>query len=94
MVTTLEGTVGMRHAYDDFCIDGTGNAYVTMHNSSLRKITAGGVQTRLAVEHGGVKLLDPTAAVMDGEGRGIWVCTGGSVVDGVKVGGQVIWVEI
>lgn len=94
VVARLEGEIGMGNAYDDFCIDGEGNAYVTLHDSSVRKITAERVQTNFVGGGEGVKFLDPTAAVMDADGQGIWVCTGGSVVDGLKIGGQVVWVRI
>lgn len=52
------------------------------------------MQTRLVGGGEWLEVLDPTAAVMDEKGKRIWIYSGGSVVDSVKAGGQVVWVKI
>ncbi|CAG8962332.1 hypothetical protein HYFRA_00005387 [Hymenoscyphus fraxineus] len=88
IIARLTGEISLLNAYDDFALDDAGNAYVSVHSTSLQKITAAGVQTTVATQ-----LKDPTAAAMSGDGEYVYVSTGGGIIDGVTYGGQVLRVK-
>jgi hypothetical protein len=91
----LNGEAGMRNAYDDFCVDERGDAFIAVHSGTVEKVTSEGIRTTIAGEEKGegVVLRDPTSCVMAGDGKSFYLCTGGSVVDGVKFGGQVVRIK-
>lgn len=73
IMARLAGDNSLLNAYDDFALDAAGNAYVSVHSTSLQKITPAGVQTTVATQ-----LKDPTAAAMSGDGKYVYVSTGGA----------------
>jgi len=93
VIARLEGAVNMGNAYDDFAFDEAGNAYVSLHSYSVMKISPDGTQTTFA---GGSDMFfkEPTSAALSGDGKSIYVATGGTTLDGVVYGGQVIQLTI
>ncbi|TVY45274.1 hypothetical protein LSUB1_G000464 [Lachnellula subtilissima] len=92
-LATLED-VGFSNAYDDFAFDGSGNAYVALHSFSVVKITPEGEQTVFAGGGNSTFIKEPTSVALAGDGKAIFVSTGGATVDGTVYGGQVIKVDL
>ncbi|TVY14110.1 hypothetical protein LARI1_G008167 [Lachnellula arida] len=90
----LKGAVGFSNAYDDFAFDGSGNAYVALHSYSVIKITPDGQQTVFAGGGNSTFFKEPTSVALAGDGKAIFVSTGGTTLDGTVYGGQVIKVGI
>ncbi|TVY27875.1 hypothetical protein LHYA1_G003043 [Lachnellula hyalina] len=86
--------VGFSNAYDDFAFDGSGNAYVALHSFSVVKITPEGEQTVFAGGGNSTFFKEPTSVALAGDGKAIFVTTGGATVDGTVYGGQVIKVDL
>ncbi|CAG8984082.1 hypothetical protein HYALB_00003024 [Hymenoscyphus albidus] len=80
IIARLAGEISLLNAYDDFALDAAGNAYVSVHSTSLQKITPAGVQTTVATQ-----LKDPTAAAMSGHGEYVYISTGGGIIDGARL---------
>jgi sugar lactone lactonase YvrE len=76
--------------YDDFTFDAEGNAYVTVHRSSVVKITPDSTQTIIARGEGDPFLKDPTSAALANDGNSIYVVTGGDPRGSPPKGGQVV----
>ncbi|KAK3984453.1 hypothetical protein QBC44DRAFT_336965 [Cladorrhinum sp. PSN332] len=102
----LVGETGFENAYDDFVLDErTGDAYVTWHDRSLVRLRRQGRTWRQEVivgrtdgigsvgEAGAVVLKAPTAVILGKGGRELFVTTAGQV-NGTRVGGQVVRVEL
>jgi len=94
VITKLQGAVSMSNAYDDFAFDREGNAYVALHSFSVRKISANGVQTNLAGGGNNTFFKEPTSVALSRDGKSIYVSTGGTTLDGVVFGGQIIQVSL
>ncbi|EPE35808.1 Calcium-dependent phosphotriesterase [Glarea lozoyensis ATCC 20868] len=92
VIARLEGQVGMGNAYDDFDVDGEGNAWLAVHDRSVQKVSVDGTTTMVRGGEG-VVFRAPTAVVMAGDGKSFFLSTGGGVVNGVEYGGQVWSVE-
>ncbi|KAI2469547.1 hypothetical protein F4781DRAFT_431255 [Annulohypoxylon bovei var. microspora] len=89
-ISQLDGPITMGNAYDDFTFDRKGNAYVTLHPSSINKITPDGEQTTFAGGAVNKTFQHPTSAVLANDGRSIYVSTGGDYTSSSSGGGQVI----
>jgi len=94
VIARLGGTVNMSNAYDDFAFDEAGNAYVTVHSYSVMKISLEGNQTTYAGGGNDTFLKEPTSAALSGDGKSVYIATGGASLDGVVHGGQVIQLAI
>jgi hypothetical protein len=69
---------GMGHAFDDFTLDSDGNAYVTLHNNEIVKITPDGTQTTFAGGNDSTVFKNPTSAATSQDGKSIYVATAGA----------------
>ncbi|PQE24171.1 Six-bladed beta-propeller protein [Rutstroemia sp. NJR-2017a BVV2] len=94
VIATLSGTISVTNAYDDFAFDNDGNAYVALHSYSVVKITPSGKQTTYVGGGNSTFFKEPTSAALSNDGSFIYVSTGGTVLDGVTYGGQVIQVSV
>lgn len=92
-IAQLDGPITVENAYDDFTFDREGNAYVTLHSSTIVKITPDGEQSTFAGGNSSTTFLEPTSAVLANDGKSIYVSTGGNYDSGAG-GGQVVQVEI
>ncbi|KAL9114310.1 MAG: hypothetical protein Q9227_001732 [Pyrenula ochraceoflavens] len=81
-------------AHDDLAVDREGNAYVTVHGNAVVRVKTNGEQEVVAGGGESTVLKEPTSAVMAGDGKSIFVSTGGSMVEGESYGGQVVEVKI
>ncbi|TVY31377.1 hypothetical protein LOCC1_G008956, partial [Lachnellula occidentalis] len=90
----LDGEVGFSNAYDDFAFDGSGNAYVALHSYSVLRITPDGQQTVFAGGGNSTVFKEPTSVALAGDGKAVFVSTGGTTLDGTVYGGQVIKVGL
>jgi hypothetical protein len=68
---------GMGHAFDDFTLDFDGNAYVTLHNNEIVKITPDGTQVTFAGGGDSTVFRNPTSAATAQDGNSIYVATAG-----------------
>jgi len=94
MVARLEGDVSTTHAYDDFTFDYSRNAYLALHSYAVVKITPDGTQTTFARGGNSTVFKEPTSAALLGDGKSIYISTGGTTIDSTVYGGQVIKVAI
>ncbi|KAI0377929.1 hypothetical protein F5Y04DRAFT_167947 [Hypomontagnella monticulosa] len=92
-IAQLDKPITMGNAYDDFAFDREGNAYVTLHPSTVTKITPDGKQSTFAGGDNSTTFQHPTSAVLANDGKSIYVCTGGNYTSG-SGGGQVVQVGI
>ncbi|PHH89656.1 hypothetical protein CDD83_5574 [Cordyceps sp. RAO-2017] len=88
-LAALEKPATDRFAYDDFDLDHRGNAYVSLHPSSVRRVSSRGLQSVFA--EGGVGNVPPmyevTATACDAGGSYLYIATGGSEQN---PGGQIL----
>lgn len=83
------------NTYDDFAMSRDGTAYVSLHDSYLTKITPSGKQTIIAGgESAAVKLYGPTSAALKRDEKVVYVCTGGTTINGTVEGGQILEVRL
>ncbi|KAK4159856.1 hypothetical protein QBC43DRAFT_326452 [Cladorrhinum sp. PSN259] len=103
----LEGETGFSNAYDDFVLDErTGDAYVTWHDRSLVRIKSGSWKSETIVgkdrsangngndDGEAVHLKAPTALEWGREGKGELFVTTAGLVNGTRVGGQLVRVDL
>jgi len=90
VIARLEGAINMSNAYDDFAFDEAGNAYLSVHSNSVMKVSPDGTQTTFAGGGNDTFLKEPTSVALSGDGKSIYVATGGTTVGDVVHGGQVI----
>ncbi|KAB8296792.1 hypothetical protein EYC80_002209 [Monilinia laxa] len=83
---------GAEEFYDDFTLDGRGNAYVALHPHSVVRIAPDGGQVVVVGGGNSTFLLEPTALSTSRDGKSVYVVTGGAKM-GSK-GGQVIQILI
>ncbi|KAH8824064.1 hypothetical protein DL96DRAFT_1742436 [Flagelloscypha sp. PMI_526] len=80
-------------AYDDFALDGKGNAWITLHSHALVVVTPSGEQRIVLGGDGNTFLADPTSAAFGRGAKGgketLYVVTGGIGISG----GQIIAVD-
>lgn len=95
ILARLSGTLSTTNAYDDFAFDNQGNAYVAVHSYLVMKITPDGVQTPIAGTGGNNTFFkEPTSATLSCNGKSVYFSTGGTTINGVVYGGQVVQVAI
>jgi hypothetical protein len=80
---------GMGHAFDDFTLDSDGNAYVTLHNNEIVKITPDGTQTTFAGGNDSTVFKNPTSAATSQDGKSIYVATAGATAG--KTPGEMVF---
>jgi hypothetical protein len=68
----------MGHAFDDFTLDFAGNAYATLNNNEIVKITPDGTQTTFAGGNDSTVFRNPTSAATSQDGKSIYVSTAGA----------------
>ncbi|KAK4186490.1 hypothetical protein QBC35DRAFT_501047 [Podospora australis] len=96
------GEVGFENAFDDFTFEKSeNNAYITRHSQFLVKVNLATGKQEVIVGPGnidkdsdnGVRLKGPTAVTLGLSGKELFVTTSGQV-DGVRIGGQVVSVQL
>jgi hypothetical protein len=89
---------GMGHAFDDFTLDSDGNAYVTLHNNEIVKITPDGTQTTFAGGNDSTVFKNPTSAATSQDRKSIYAATAGATAGKtpgeMMFNGQVIQLSI
>ncbi|KAG4029106.1 hypothetical protein MFRU_017g00430 [Monilinia fructicola] len=93
VVARWRNTLGREEEfYDDFTLDRRGNAYVALHPHSVVRIAPDGGQMVVVGGGNSTFLLEPTALSTSGDGKSVYLVTGGAKM-GSK-GGQVIQIVI
>ena len=84
--------------YDDFALDGQGNAWITNHPNALTEVTAGGGQISIAGGGNSTEFVQPTSATF---GRGsllekctLYVVGAGTNSNTTIISGQVVAVNV
>ncbi|CAH0020353.1 unnamed protein product [Clonostachys rhizophaga] len=88
-IASLDNVSMAGNLYDDFDIDCKGNAYLSVHGSSVNRVTRNGVQTTLAGGFNGTLVKDPTSVSLARDGKSVYVGTGGN-----GSGGQVLRITL
>lgn len=89
IVARLAGEPRIGHAFDDFTLDFDGNAYVTLHNNEIVKITPDGTQTTFAGGNDSTVFRNPTSAATSLDGKSIYVGTAGATAG--KTPGEMVF---
>jgi sugar lactone lactonase YvrE len=102
IIARLSTPTSMSNAYDDFDFDREGNAYLSLHSSTVIKVSPSGQQTIFAGGPGtdacdpAVLLRDPTSLALNVDGKFIYISTGGNGNWGCDqvLGGQIFEVRL
>ena len=89
IVVRLAGEPRIGHAFDDFTVDFEGNAYVTLHNNEIVKITPDGTQTTFAGGGDSAVFRNPTSAATSQDGKSIYIATTGATAG--KAPGEMVF---
>ena len=74
--TTLNKDNAAGYTFDDFALDGQGNAYITNHPDAITEITVSGQESTI---YNNTNLNQPTSAVFGYDGQTLYVVTAGSI---------------
>ena len=89
IVARLAGEPRIGHAFDDSMLDSDGNAYVTLHNNEIVKITPDETQTTFAGGGDSTVFRNPTSAATSQDGKSIYIATAGATTG--KAPGEMVF---